>query len=714
MNKGDPADVGRRDFIAGVAGVATTAATGVAFAAQPCPPSTLSVEGGTTASTTCEQAQPGQLPALTLTSGAPSGVYAWTFGHAFKKGDVPSGSSLTTNAQSSQAWIRNRWSDGSAKFAVISGISSFTQGTQHRIQLATGSGSGGGNVPEPGNLDASVTFSGAVSGTYSVQAALGVNKASWNGRTTAGRVRQFLGPVMSEFHYYVPTSDAHITVWFYVRCYSNGAINVETVVENGWARVPSPVEKSYTIAVRVGGSQRYSATIAHRHHARWSRQDWIGTDPQIIPRHDSAYLKSTKLVPNYAQFTVSSTTLNELVQSAAPMTRGDFDEAGRSGGYHAHLGLLPVWDAAYVVSGDPRAYRSMLANEQASNCCRLGPGQAGFNTRDESTGLPMNLVDFYDESYSNGYSPDYGSGKVYRGSDSSSAPWSTDPAHGWAAGYLAYLVTGRWFSLETTQFGVGADFMAWGTNSSNDGQRWLSEERFAAWSMRLKACALAITPDSGAGTDALRAGYVRHLEECWQRWRTSEVGHNNLGIRRNIYNFSAYAPAPYLSCGAFQQNFVVQAFGFAYDIAAELVNATARQQWLESVRFHGLFPVGLLGMRPNGYCYRRAGLYGLAVGPNRDTARTTFYSSWAEVYNVAVQTGAIPSGESCETGSTLLGGYFPNSSSYWGNLYPAAAYAKDFGVTGADAAWARMVGASNHSQFVQTFPEFPQFAIVPR
>jgi len=55
------------------------------------------------------------------------------------------------------------------------------------------------------------------------------------------------------------------------------------------------------------------------------------------------------------------------------MTRGNFDQAAHGGGYHPHLGLLPLWDAAYVVSGDVRAYRSMLANEQASNCCRFGP-----------------------------------------------------------------------------------------------------------------------------------------------------------------------------------------------------------------------------------------------------------------------------------------------------------------------------------------------------
>jgi hypothetical protein len=342
----------------------------------------------------------------------------------------------------------------------------------------------------------------------------------------------------------------------------------------------------------------------------------------------------------------------------------------------------------------------------------MGPGNAGFNNRDETTGLPINIPDFYNDSYSNGYSPDNGAGKVYMGSDSSEQPWYTDPAHSWAAGYLPYLVTGRWFSLETAQFCAGAEFLAWGIGSANP-QRWSSsEDRHAAWSMRQLACALAITPDSGSAS--LRNGYITYVQSAWASWRANEVGFNTLGVRRNIGNYTDYAPSPYLSCGAFQQYFIAQAFPFAYDIASELVNATARTQWLESVRFHAQFPVGLLGTRPDGYCYRRAGLYGIAVGPDRVANRYTFFSSWAEVYNAAVTTGVIPAGESCSAGSTLLGGYIPDASSYWGNMLPSVAYAKDFGVPGADAAWSRLSGASNYAELLANFASYPHFGVLPR
>ena len=57
--------------------------------------------------------------------------------------------------------------------------------------------------------------------------------------------------------------------------------------------------KDYTVSVRVGGAVRYSAPIGHFHHSRWSRVDWVGSDPQVRPSHNAAYLRSTKLVPNY-------------------------------------------------------------------------------------------------------------------------------------------------------------------------------------------------------------------------------------------------------------------------------------------------------------------------------------------------------------------------------------------------------------------------------
>ncbi|HVZ35288.1 MAG TPA: hypothetical protein VG963_22835, partial [Polyangiaceae bacterium] len=273
--KKERGDIDRRRFLIGAAGAATTAATGLAWAARPCPPPTLSVSGGSSVSTPCKADTPGLLPSIKLTSAAASGSYGWTVGHAFKQGDVPSGAYITGNSGTLQADIRNRWPDGSVKFAVLSGIAEFTQNSAKSIALATTSAApSGSNVAEPTNLDVSVTLSGTGAGTYTLQSCLGIDRSTWS-RGSPGRVRQILGPVMSEFHYYRPTSDEHIAVWFYVRRYANGATEVETVVENGWLQVASPGQRDYSVTVSVGGASKYSGSLHHYSHARWSRVDWI-------------------------------------------------------------------------------------------------------------------------------------------------------------------------------------------------------------------------------------------------------------------------------------------------------------------------------------------------------------------------------------------------------------------------------------------------------
>lgn len=644
------------------------------------------------------------LPTLAVSSA--SG--AWTFGQAFKQGDVPQYLAVS----SGQADIRNRWSDGSVKFAVISAVN------QSSVTFSRTATAPSSSEVALSSSPASVTFTGGVTGTYACPTSDTVG--TW-AKATAHLVRKIAGPVMTERHYYVPTTDAHVAVWFHVRSYSNGATWVETIIENGWARVASPAERAYGVTVTVGGTSRYSASLVHYHHTRWSRRDWIGTDPQILPVHDGAYLKATTLVPNYAPQGISDATLAALPQSVTPFSRGSFSVASDSGGEAPYLALLPLWDAAYVQSGDARAYRAMLVNEQASNCCSMD-GFAGACTRDEQSGLPIVLTAFYEDSYNNGYSPNYGAGKVYlgtnttvNGASSAKYVWKSDVSHSWSGGYLSYLVTGRWFALETCQLLMGNWFLTGGIGSgTNDGMRW-GQDRGIAWEIRNLCTALAITPDAQS---TLKAGYAAHLQTFWAKWRANEVGFNNLGVRRNIYNYVDYAPSPYLSCGAFQQYFIMQAFGFGYELAAELVPAATRTAWTESLQFHGLFTTGLLGTRPGGYCYRRAGTYGLAVGPNRTTDRYAFFSSWSQVYDAEVAIGKIPAGESCSSGSTLLYGsddpYDISGTSYFGNMTPAAAYAKQFGVVGADAAWGRFTGSASWASFYANWAESPEYGVLPR
>lgn len=646
-----------------------------------------------------------------------SGAGAWTFGHAFADADTtPNEYIAATNSGggSVQVEIRNRWASGRPKFAVVSGT---LPGT---VTFTPSSSAPAAGEVALSSSPASVTFTGAVTGSYACPTTNTVEP--WS-KSTAHLVRKIVGPVMTERHYYVPTTDAHVAVWFHVRSYSNGATWVETIVENGWARVASPAERAYGVTVSVGGSTRYTASLAHYSHTRWSRQDWVGTNPGSLPKHDAAYLKRTKLVPNYAPQLTAETTLAGLpggnVASPAPFTRYGFEVNGASGGDAPWLAILPRWDVAYIQTGDVRAYRSMLANEQASNCCFLG---SDHNiVRDEATGLPPALTSFYSESWSNGYSPTYGTGKVTLGVNSTVNPesgvravWRTDGAHAWNAGYLPYLVTGRWFSLETCQMHAVGTFLNSGIGGANPVRP--GEDRACAWDFRSYSAALAVTPDDQA---TVRAAFKNYLETYLAWWRPNEVLRNNLGVRQNIYNNVDYGPAPYNTCGAFQQYFITQAFAWGRDVASHIVGATAQTQWTETAQFHGRFTTGLLGTRPDGHCFRRAGTYGIVIGPDR-TVRN-FFNDFGELYAARVTTGQVPSGEACAlTGadSTLLYGsddpYNISGTSYFGNMVPAAAYAVDVGTSGASDAWARLTGSASWPSFYANWAIRPEYGVLPR
>lgn len=218
----------------------------------------------TAASGTATGSPPVSLTALTtlnVTSGAASGTRPWTFGQGFVEGEVPSGAYITTDAAQSQADVRNRWPDGSVKYASISALGAFTQNVKKAFTISvTPTAPSGSNVAELTTLDVVLTITGDGAGTYSLQSCLGVDRSTWS-KAGAGRIRQIPGRVMSEFHYYRPTSDPHLAIFWWVRVYSNGSVEVETAVDNAWLDVASVGSKVYAVVLAINGSTVYAKKI---------------------------------------------------------------------------------------------------------------------------------------------------------------------------------------------------------------------------------------------------------------------------------------------------------------------------------------------------------------------------------------------------------------------------------------------------------------------
>lgn len=711
MGSKDVRNPGRREFLISTATLAGVGIPGFAYAAKPCPPPSFSVLGAGTVTTSC-QANSGGLPALRLTSGASSGTYGWTFGQPFRMGDVPSGSYLTSSNSSLQADVRNRWSDGSVKFAVLSGVSSFSQGQALSVQLATTStAQGGGTVAEPTSLDAIVNFSGGVTGTYALQSALGVNKEAWGGRSGAGRVRKILGPVMSEFHYYVPTNDAHVTVWFFVRRYSSGATEIETVVENGWLNVAGPTEKSYSITVTVGGTTRYSGSLAHLHHTRWSRVDWVGADPLITPSHDSAYLRSTRLVPNYTTSygAPSAATLNGLPQPTAPFAQGAWPTGmGDAGGGGR---LLNNWEALYVTSGDARAYNSTINHSRAA-------GRYGIHYRDENTGEPPSYTTHANKVYGGGSRaiPDVSNDGTALPSNGGTGPPDYYKSHALPFGYLPYLVTGRHSFRDQVEFQANVCFFASVSSDTFEGSRVVKatsgaapELRGAAWSIRSIAAAIVCVPDG----DVRAAQYRTHLGKTLGYYGANYTNQNSLGL---IQNYETY-----VSGTTSYKNFMNDSFSiataWAHQVATDQLGVDkSRADAFVLWRMKNI--VGRMGTQ-SGYCFRDAATYALrfADADYSSSSAASFnsglYADWATVYARSLGTNTCSAsnalnGDSGDDPSILsTAGY-----TYWGLVQTALAFAVDLGTTGASDAWSRLISASNYAP--SGFNNMPVWGVVPR
>jgi hypothetical protein len=714
----------RRDFLLSASGVLGTAVTGIAWGATPCPPSTLSVSGGTSATTGCG---PSSLPTLTLTSAAASGTHGWTFGQAFARGDVPSGSFITSDAGTTQADIRNRWPDGSVKFAVMSGVSSLTQNAPRAVRFATStSAPGGANVAEPANLDVAVTFSGGVSGTYTLQSCLGIDRSTWS-KANAGRVRQILGPVMSEFHYYRPTSDAHVAVWFYVRRYANGATEVETVIENGWLNVGGPGARNYTVSVAVGGATKYSGSLNHYHHTRWSRVDWVGTDPQITPKHDAAYLRKTRLVPNYGYTSPSAAAFNNF-QSAinpAPFAIGQWSNYMPGTGAHDAIGLLPRWEALYCTSGDRRAYAATISNNR-------GSGRWPIHYRDENTGR----VALYSSYPAMTLTTGWGTPPPAPGGGGPDGGW--DIPHHPSNGYLAYLIEGRWTALESLQFSA---FVA--IAESNPDTRFGGgvlacfnaplTTRGAAWAWRTVGQAAAASPafvNGAAPTSAdaaLQTAFAASVNNTcdWMNKRFV-TGTTSGGIHKNtigwLGQYDRYAdngPANEWWGGCWMVQYQSLALGHISDLGIENMPAAN----LVAVRDHSYDNALLRLGNESTFNFRHGANYAAPYLKNSTNQEAPSFMTPAEMYASYKAAFSMPA-ISANAGDTLKGhssnadmngsDTSNDAAGFWAVVLSVVSMAVDHGKSGAAAKRALITAASNYDPAAHGASDDPTFALVPR
>lgn len=430
----------------------------------------------------------------------------WAMGHAFRRGDLPAGASLS----GLQTTVLSTWPDGSARHAIVAGSTSFTSGASAAISMVVGSAASGATI-NAATLQArapTVVVDGGAFGS-----------ASFSGSDWASPFdTDATGPAMAHLRYRKQIgSDAHLVAFVECRVYADGATEwFPPYVENGYLQVASPTNKSATWTCTINGSSVFSGAIDFKNHQRSplisgaALRYWTGAaDPGLVVQHDRAYFMQTRVVSTYTATTSpSSSVVTSQPSTYTPLQQGSYPVGMGAGGYHPSIGVLPQWDALYLTT---TAQMGAVIERQA-----MAAGRYGIHFRDETTNRPAKLSS-YPNLVLNGSSGIAATGSSTIGTETPGATGGSPPSfytsHHPSMGYMAYLLTGWRYHLETAQFVAVANAFKQSDSTRSFTQGILKPNagantvRGAGWALRSLAQAASITPDA----DPLKAELIAQL-----------------------------------------------------------------------------------------------------------------------------------------------------------------------------------------------------------
>lgn len=669
-------------------------------------------------------------PAFRLSGGSGENVLLpFCLGQVFRQGAFPKDADIVCGLGDFQASVLNRWPDGSAKFAVLAGRAGVAAGASRTFTLRTGGSAGAGASVTEAQLQQtglSATLEFAPHGSVPLQSLLGVASRydSARKRWTAGMVRQNIaGPQMSSWTYYAPIgSHAHLAAWFEVRCWASGQVQVLPWLENGYLNVAGPASETGTLVFTLNGVQRFSADFTLPARTRAAAIGgapaayWADGGAGLQFSHDTAYWQQTGLVPTYMTRALPTSPLLARQKTAfAPLMQGDFPNGMGAGGYHPSIGMLPEWDVAYLISnGDARAQAAVMAHG-------LAAGRYALHYRDETTNQPPRFSSYPDLGLSGGSAlgvPGAGdtTTRQYTPAPTGLAPPTWASSHHPSVGYLAYLVSGWSYFAEQVQFAATLNFLKQGNMQRGRSKGILlpnvgsNTTRGAAWALRTLLQAATVTPDAH---EPLRSEFLASVAGNVDDYHQKYVAqaNNPFGV---CAPYSDYSPGDgkYLHA-MWMEDFLTAAWGYAVSLRLPL-DGPVRDRLGAFFQWKARSIVGRFGRPGVGseYNYLDAAQYTVAVAAS-DTAdfatgKGPWFADWGAIYAATLNRA-----NDVATGDQLRGAYFPDPSSYWGNLQPALSYAVEHGVPGAAAAYARMSGARNWPQFVANCEATPVWGVRP-
>ena len=357
------------------------------------------------------------------------------------------------------------WDDGSAKHVVLAGRASMSANVARSFALKIGTPAAGTNLGEADLLAAapSASVSYGSYGRVDLSGLLG---------TGALVLLEQAGPHYAAFQYIGAfPNDASVRAVFYVQLWSDRQYRIRVAVENATSPGTSSA-KSGTAVVSIAGTERFNAAVSMPWATRWDVVATSGSDPAIVPAHDTAYLRATRLVPNYGWTNVDSGTVSALQTIYTPLARLGWTQNMGDTGFQYSIGLLPNWDAVYCCNAAAQAYRAVIAHGRAFGCYSIFYRNASTRRMPKPSDHP-NAYNTYDS----------GGSEAFSGSGTNANRWEF--AHCPNAGYLPWLLTAERYFLEALQANAWAFWMSGSTSEAAGTAR--------QWSSRGVICDLAST-----------------------------------------------------------------------------------------------------------------------------------------------------------------------------------------------------------------------------
>jgi hypothetical protein len=639
-----------------------------------------------------------------------TGTQQVSFGHVFRRGDVPGGQvpvltdSGNTPVPGYQVQTRTFHADGSVRHAVMHGT--VIGGQTYKVRAGTvASGTNktvaGFLAAVPGSI-ARVLVTGNTSGICDLRDLLSnpANRAVMTHNATNNLRIIEQGP--NVLNVLVSQNvGTHLRVTFEVRWYGGSVYWVDAYAINGYATLNGMGAANYTGQLEVNGSLVTSpqpfTTTPHYNHSAWhpgaelagnaGTGFWSGAPGTLYVRPNTQYIQDSGAVPNYRRTQLPGAAhLNNIPQTCAAMDNCQMRDNLDDGGAGEELALLPRWCAVYIKSGgDIRAFRNMLANDNG------GAAYPVFFVN-HTNGELMTENEFPNASYNQ--ETGFGSGMF-----SGQSPFGVSAvvSHHPSVGYVSYLVTGMQFYLDLMNAWT-CEANLWNSTNRNLTFQGRTIRRYyefanrgAAWQIRSNGHCAYINPDNSF----LKPQFVAWIKGVATLYDVPHYGPG--GTWRKTIGALYEGDAGAVNYSLFFHLFYAQATAW---VALDL----GFTEYLPVAQYAGILVAGLFGSTGE-YPFENAPRDRLKLGATDQTASpesADYYANFTLVKanNDSGAIGAVESGtlamaallDDIDPGHTGLRNECRRqrvNDSYFANFLPALSYLHRLGIDGGFECWLR-------------------------